>query len=725
MGEKLSRWMRGGRLGRNLTFTLTMLSILSAISTYYVITHSTSPFGADPSLVLALAFVNLSLLLALLVVVSRRVFGLWAALRRGSAGSRLQTRVVVMFSLVAIVPAIIVSVFSVLFFNQGLTSWFDNKVQTALEESVLVAEAYTEEHRENLRRDAIAMANDLNSESYRLISNPQVFNNFVSRQTAMRSLTEAVVFQEGRAIARSSLGFSLAYQNLPPGVLAQADAGEVVLLTDDEDDRVRAMVKLEFFTDTYLLVERFVDPKVIHHIRATEDTVTGYHNLREQIAKLQVRFSLVFAVVVLLLVVVAIWYGLVFANDLVRPIGRLFHAAERVRAGDFTVRVDDSETQDEIGELGRAFNRMTGQLEAQRKELIDANRQLDERRRFSEAVLEGVSAGVVALDKEKNILLCNRPAMALLGLDLKKVRGTSLGKAVPVLEALLLEAEKNEDAGEVAQSNITVEQKEKQLTLHVRVSAERVEDDIRGYVVTFDDITQLMAAQRKAAWAGVARRIAHEIKNPLTPIQLSAERLKRKYYDRIDEGEEREAFGRYIDNIVRNVANIGKMAEEFATFARMPAPVFAEQDMSTLIEEAVFAQKGAHGTIAFEFTPPKKPVLASCDAGQIGQVLTNILKNATESIEERADLTEQGKISVTLRRKDDSCVISVEDNGKGLPEELISQLDEPYVTTKTRGTGLGLAIVKKIIEDHHGELIIENRGKRTNGARVTITLPVA
>jgi two-component system nitrogen regulation sensor histidine kinase NtrY len=504
---------------------------------------------------------------------------------------------------------------------------------------------------------------------------------------------------------------------MPPSALERAKRGEVVLMTA-EHDKVRALVRLDTLNDTYLLVGRLIDSKVLEHMASAQGAVSEYNGLKAQLDRLQVMFSIVFVTLALLLLLAAVWYGMRFAARLTTPISNLVLAAERVRGGDFSARVDDAAYKDEIGTLSRSFNRMTEQLSAQRTELMDANRRLDERRRFSEAVLSGVSAGVIALDRNKHITLSNRSAATILNkIDQPVAPETSIESVLPGIGELLVQAEQL--PGEMAQNTLTLNKNGKTITLHVRVTVEQFDAEIEGFIVTFDDITLLVAAQRNAAWADVARRVAHEIKNPLTPIQLAAERLKRKYLKFIV--DDQESFIKYTDTIAKHVGDIGRMVEEFVSFARMPQPKFSDEDIGGIIRKAVFSAQVANPAIAYKLDIPAQPFMFYCDERQITQIMTNLLKNAAEAIEAKntSPAKGEGAIRVQLSCHDELLEITIEDNGIGLPAVEPQQLLEPYVTTRTKGTGLGLAIVKKIVEDHKGRISLENIPG--GGARVVLS----
>ncbi|MDE3016671.1 MAG: PAS domain-containing sensor histidine kinase [Pseudomonadota bacterium] len=731
---------------------LTLAAFLSATITYGMLAGSNAPLSLVSGRVLTLFIVDAALLLALIGVIGARILRLWASLRAGSAGSRLQKRILVMFSLVTIVPTVIVSVFSALFFNLGIENWFNEQVQTVVRESLAVAEAYLAEHKENIRGDAIAMAGDLNQMASLAYTDPAEFNRIVETQSELRLLTEAAVFQGNRIIAQGRLSFALAFVHIPQDAMERADKGDVVIMTAEED-KVRALIKLKALPDTYLLVGRLIDNRVLNHMENAQGAVKEYDSLKNRLEWLQITFSIVFVASALLLLLAAIWYGMIFAARLTTPISRLVGAAERVRGGDFSARVEGDGGRDEMGMLSRAFNRMTEQLQAQRGELIDANRRIDERRRFSEAVLSGVSAGVIALDRDKNITLFNRSAGAILSkIDQPVTAGKPIDDLLPGIREVLAQAEET-PGGEAAQGTLTLNKNSKTITLHVRAGAEHLGSEIEGFIVTFDDITLLVAAQRGAAWSDVARRVAHEIKNPLTPITLAADRLRRKYLKYIHDDEEN--YLKYIDTITRHVGDIGKMVEEFVSFARMPAPKFVSEDIGGIIRKAVFSAQMTHPAIDYKLELPTQPIVMECDERQIMQVIINLLKNSAESIESSLSLREkaspeaagirhaevasaaqageggvtddaltslpkgEGKIIVRLACENNAVTVSVEDNGGGFPDGDIQHMLHPYVTTRTKGTGLGLAIVKKIVEDHKGRITLENISG--SGAKVTLS----
>ncbi len=720
-------WASRIGLSRKLAIALTLASVAAGMATYGALTGEN--FAPDPRTVLLLLNLDLILFLLLGVVVARRIVQLWAERRRGSAGSKLHVRLVLMFSALAAAPAIVVAVFSALFFNLGVQAWFSDKVRSALGESLAVAEAYLNEHRNTITADVREIAADLDRAGLTLLTNPRQLQQFIGVQAAVRSLSEIVVFDvNGRVLAHSGLTLSLVFTELPSWAIEKARGGEMVVFNPDADDptgvlgdRVRVLVRLERVQDVFLLAGRFVEARVVAHVDRTRDAVAAYESLEGRRSGLQITFAMIFVLVALLLLLAAVWTGLVLANRLVRPIGGLIDAAERVREGDLGARVLESPDDDELGSLSRAFNRMTTQLETQQREVGEANRQLDYRRRFTEAVLSGVTAGVIGLDGRGRINLPNRSASTLLGIDLDRMIGADFADVAPEM-APLLEAARTAP-GRVAHDAVAVQRDGRHRMLTVRIAGEPLEGGAIGYVVTFDDVTELEAAQRAAAWADVARRIAHEIKNPLTPIQLSAERLKRKYLGEIT--NDPETFRICTETIIRQVADIGRMVDEFSSFARMPQPVMRPADIGELVRQTVFLQRNARPEIRFNSVVPTNPMILSIDSRQVAQALTNLLQNAIDSIHGReppeAGGFPPGEITVRVEMADGRCVVRAEDNGKGLPLGDRDRLTEPYVTTRAKGTGLGLAIVKKIMEDHGGELILADRDG--GGARVSLSFP--
>ena len=721
LAVRFADWAGRTGLGYRLPLVLAFLSLGAALVTYAALTGSL-PFAADPQTVLVLLNVDLVLFLVLAATVARRLVSVWMARKRRSVGARLHTRLAVWFGLIALVPAIVVSVSSAVFFSIGVQGWFSDRVRTALEESEIVAKAYLREHRQAIRGDLLAMARDVNRAAPTMWSDPAAFSRLIATQGLLRGLSEAYVFDgSGQILAGWKPSFVLDRDPLPLRALERARDGAPVVFAAGSEDRMRAIVKLDGGPDAFLHVGRFVEPLVLDHIARTEEAVAQYRALEGQRTTFEITFATMFVLVALLLLMAAVGVGLTFAARLSGPITALASAAERVRGGDLATRLAQVDGDDEIASLTAAFNRMTEQLEAQRGELLDANGQLDARRHFIETVLAGVSAGVVGLDAEGRINLANRSASQLLSLDLTRRTGSRFDRAAPELAVLLARARGKADrvSEEVAQ----LDRDGVRRTLLARVVVDRDGRSVRGFVVTLDDITELQAAQRKAAWSDVARRVAHEIKNPLTPIRLAAERIR----SRLSKGTETspEAFESYTETILRHVETIDGMVNEFSEFARMPGPVVTMSDLAEICASTLTLQRAAYPSIAFAARLPEGPVLVPCDARLVGRALTNLLKNAIEAIDGReagagAPLA-PGRVEVALAEDGGNVVLSVRDNGRGLPAEGRERLTEPYVTTREGGTGLGLAIVKKIMEDHGGGLRIgEAPG---GGAEIALIFP--
>jgi two-component system, NtrC family, nitrogen regulation sensor histidine kinase NtrY len=704
-------WARRVNLARKLAYMLAIAAIIAGIATYGALTQTSQPNGADTTNILTLLIIDGVIVLGMSVLVATNLVNLWMARRRGVAGSRLHTRMVFIFSLLAVTPAIVVGVFSALFLNFGIEAWFQPRIQTALDASVAVAAAYTREHRKGIEADALGMASVINRLAPQLVNNPRNLTTLITVQADTRSLTEAVVLDGARGvIARSPLAFTILNEGIPQKALAQAADGQVVILTNEDDDRLRALVRLDGLNNAFLYVGRFIDPQVLGHKQKLLQATDEYRRIEGDRSRIQITQALIFLIVAVLLLLTAIWFALNFAGRLVGPVTSLVGAAERVRDGDLAVRVPEGPVDDEVGMLSRAFNRMTDQLEGQRHALMQANEKLDDRRRFTEAVLSGVSAGVIGLDGDARVNLPNRSALELLETSMEEIIGEPLSVVAPEMEPLLTEAQNR--VSRRAEGQIHLIRKGRTHILLVRIVGDRSGE--QGFVATFDDITELVAAQRTSAWADIARRIAHEIKNPLTPIQLSAERLKRKYLKEVT--SDPEVFINCTDTIIRQVGDIGRMVDEFSAFARMPSPKFEVEKLNELVQEAIFMQQVAHPEVTYNSRLSESGISLKCDRRQVAQAMTNLLQNAADALTEAHQ--PNGEIVVSVLEEDGDAIIEITDNGPGFPEEDQHRLTEPYVTHRDKGTGLGLAIVKKVMEDHGGQLVLARRAGGGASARL-------
>ncbi len=717
-------------LSSRLTVGLTIAAVVISLAT--AINLAESPLGADPAINVALILIDLMVVLPLAGLIAFRIVLLWSARRRGKAGSRLHARLVLLFSFVAVAPAIVVAVFSAAMFEFGIQSWFSSRVGTALRESVQMTEKYVDEHIIALQADIRNLASDINESALELMNEPQRLPDFFNRRVRERGIVGASVFDEfGRVLVGNVGSFSPANEtpaNLRAAISRIRRDGDIVLVARRGEHNIRAITRLTIFFDSnlYLYVSRPIEPTLRSHMLRMKEAVDEYLMLEGQRSGMQIGYFLLYGVVSLLLLLAAVWLGLYFANRMIRPISELIAASERVGKGDLGVRVR-SFGQDEITNLSRSFNQMTGELERNREELVEANRQVEARREFTEKVLEGVTAGVIGLDAGRRINLPNGSASDLLGIDLESRIGEKIADIVPEFGEMMDRVERN--PARRHGSEIVIHRNDRARTLMVRLAAERLGSETVGYVLTFDDITDLQQAQRTAAWADVARRIAHEIKNPLTPIQLSAERLRRKYLKQIE--TDPEVFDTCTDTIIRQVDDIGRLVSEFSSFARMPAPRMKENDLRTLCRQAIFLERSAHPAIAYEFAKSQTPLRVLCDGHQIGQALTNLLQNAANAIEEQrgpggSGSGPAGAIAVTIDDDEAGITVSIADTGPGLPTDMLHRLTEPYVSTRAKGTGLGLAIVRKIMEDHGGELRLKNdysAERKICGATVSMAFP--
>lgn len=722
------RWTRRVDLAPKLELILALAAIAAGVAAYSILAESSVPLRSEAKPVSVTLVIGILMIpiLGLTALIARRLFHVVSDRRRQSAGSRLHGRIVLIFGAVAIVPTLLIGIFASVLFEFGFQVWFSERVRTVLDNAATVAEGYVREHRKIIEADLRAMANDLNRGALVYQSDADSLQQEVFRQAAIRSLNEAVLFDASmNVIARASFNLTTGSGGISRSDLERASGGELVMIDDvsRETDRVGALLRLDNFYESYLYVSRRVDAKVMASYLDGQGALSQYQDLERQREDAQIRFNLMLISVAVALLLAAIMLGLWFATRLTAPISHLVAAAEQVRLGNLATRVPLKGSMDEIGTLARAFNRMTSQLEGQRQKLTLTNEELDLRRAFIEAVLEGVSAGVVGLTPSGVVDAVNRSAMDLLGLESAKyIMGKSLDEVAPQLGKVLQDLIDTRSDSEEAQVELNI--LDTLRTLDVRVSAEGDGDDVTGYVLTFDDMTEQLSYQRRAAWADVARRIAHEIKNPLTPIQLSAERLQRKYMAEIH--SDPATFERCTSTIIRQVGDLRDMVDEFSSFARMPAPVFRVDDLKDVIRQAAFLHEVGSPDVEFQLDLPNGTVDVPCDRRLIAQALTNILKNALESIDAvhqksdgSTDDNGSGWIGISLADDGEELTLTVRDNGRGLPVAERMKLMEPYVTTRVKGTGLGLAIVKKIMEDHGADISLAD--DESGGAAVTIT----
>ena len=695
------------------------VAVLVAVGSYFLIeSGDSSQRLLTPPLVALLLVANLIPGVAILVLLGRRIAQRRAADSPIGGRGQLHVRLVALFSMLAAVPMVLVTIFASLLFQYGVEFWFSDRARGMLENaSTLARESYDEEWR-RVGTETATMASDVSSALSAMPADSRDFQEFLFKQLYVRNLSEAVVVRRLASGELQSLALVNPYDRpleraiTPQMVTSLESSGTVVnilgggqyrVFTEPQGDRFAALSKLQLANDTYLYAARVFSPRVSSQIRRGEAILNDYRALQERSRSLQLQFNAALLIISLIIVGIAVFIALAVADRLVRPVAELVAAARAVEGGDLTARVvEDGRRYDEIGTLSHAFNRMTGQLQAQTEAL-------DSRRALLEAVMGGVSAGIISIDDDRVIRVINRSATILLDAEQESPLGRPLAEIAPELDQLL--------AAGARETIVEVAVRGEPKTLAVRVA--RTDE---GAILTFDDITQQQLDQRRAAWSDVARRVAHEIKNPLTPIQLAAERLQRRYGKTVEEGD--TTFARLTETIVRQVGDLRRMVDEFSSFARMPKPVFRQETLVDIARQAVFLHEVAHPAVKFAIYHDDPGPQLVCDRRQMGQALTNIVKNAVEAVEARTEAagTADGMVAVSISEEMGRVAITVADNGIGLPAER-ERIVEPYMTTRARGTGLGLAIVKKIVEEHLGQIGFSDRPG--GGTLVTIILDPA
>ncbi|HEY4857420.1 MAG TPA: PAS domain-containing sensor histidine kinase [Xanthobacteraceae bacterium] len=703
-----------GWLARALGLSAVAIALLSALVTFVVLAGLT-PIAPTHEVVVTLLLVNAVTVVLLILFIAREVWGVWQARLRGRAAARLHVRIVALFSVIAAVPAVLVAIVASVTLDRGLDRLFSRQTHSLIENSLMVADAYVREHVQFVRADSIAIAIELARAKPLFEQSRDQFHQFVAVQASIRGLPAVLVLDKGlNVIDQADAAVNQTFVKPSPEVLAGVNDTEPQVAMFLEANYVAAIIKLRGYADTYLYIARLLDPRVLAQLRATQAGVAQYADLEARRIGIQIAFGLMYTVIALIVLLSAVWIGLNFANYLVAPIRRLIGAAQIVATGNLYVQVPTHRSEGDLGQLGQTFNKMTQELRTQRDDIVRARDLIDSRRRFTEAVLAGASAGVIGVDAESCISILNRSAERLIGRSDAEALGKPLLEIVPELADLFAAARSG--LQRLVQGQVTINRNGRERNLSVRVTSEQSGSAERGYVVTLDDITDLVTAQRTSAWADVARRIAHEIKNPLTPIQLSAERLRRKYASMIkDDGG---VFQQCTDTIVRQVDDIKRMVDEFSRFARMPKPVMAQEDVADAVRQVVFLQRVGNPDIDIDVEIAEDPMAARFDRRLISQALTNIIKNATEAINAvpPSELG-RGRIRVWAGREGGDVVIDVIDNGIGLPKENRRRLLEPYVTTREKGTGLGLAIVGRILEDHGGRIELGDAADKIPGQR--------
>lgn len=687
------------------TMTLFILGPLLALATFVLIG---GPFsvGAENAVLRFVLLFDLVYVLVVAALVINRIFRIIVARRAKSAGSRLHLRLAGVFTVVALTPTILVAIFAMLTINMGLEAWFSERVRNAIGAALTAAESYKIEQYEGLNKDIRTLKDFIDDNLPAIQRNgfPAVLAQGQSQ--IQRGLKEAFVIDGSSGLrVRGIRSYLFFYEAPTPQEIQRAEDGQIVFILDGEHNELRALMKLTTYLDRYLYVTREVDGALLALLDDTQQMAQLYQQQEQERGRRLFEFGLIYLGFALILILAAIWLSLWFAERLSRPVGRLAGAAQRVGAGDMNVRVPQEQGDDEIAMLGRYFNEMTKQLKAQRDALLNNTRQIEDRQRVFDSVLGSVTSGVVGLNPERRIEFINRAACDLLNLP-QGATQQAIEDAVPEFTALIDKVETSKS--EAHQEEVRVVRRGRIENLLVRVAKRRDESDaLIGYVVAFDDVTDLVSAQRMAAWGDVARRIAHEVKNPLTPIKLSAERIKRKFAKALP--QEQEAVVAMTDTIIRQTDDLRRIVDDFSKFARMPEPDRVDTDIAKVLRDALALQSVAGRDVEFEADIPNSTVNFVCDATLMSQVFINLIKNAVEAIEARRSKGQvfNARVQVSLKQGPDMIEIAVSDTGIGLPQDR-AQLFEPYVTTRDEGTGLGLSIVKKIVEEHDGTMHLED-----------------
>jgi two-component system, NtrC family, nitrogen regulation sensor histidine kinase NtrY len=690
------------------------LALFSAFLTFVVLTGLTR---IEPTREVAVSFmlINGATILVLVGIIFREVWQVMQARRRGRAAARLHVQIVSLFSVIAVLPAVLVALVANVTIDRGLDRLFSGPTRDVIQNSLIIARAYMQGHAQLIRGDILGMANDIAHARPLYDQDRKSFRELLTASAASRNLPGAMLIDKDRNVLETAqTGIQLAFAAPPPEFLRNVNETEPEIAVLPEENYVAAVIRLRAFNDTFLYVARQLDPHVVAQLKQTEASVAEYAEIESRRLGIQVNFALIFAVIALTILMASILIGLNFANWLVAPIRRLMGAANMVSTGDLHVQVPVLRSEGDLAQLGETFNKMTQELRTQRDELVSASDVIDSRRRFIEAVLSSASAGIIGVDASGSVGILNRSAEKLIGHAESETLDHPLSDVLPELDEMMKTA--RESTQRLVQGQITINREGHERILSVRVTAEQTSQTRDSYIITLDDITELVSAQRTSAWADVARRIAHEIKNPLTPIQLSAERIRRKFGKVIT--EDKAVFEQCTETIVRQVDDIRRMVDEFSRFARMPKPVIEGEDVADTVRQAVFLMRVGHPDVEIEAEIRGEPMLAQFDRRLISQALTNIIKNATEAIEVvPAGELGKGRIDVIATRDNDDIVIDVIDNGIGLPKVSRARLLEPYVTTREKGTGLGLAIVGRVLEDHGGRIELKDASDVRPGAR--------
>ena len=666
--------------------------------------------------------ISFLLIVIIFFILLKNIFFILNQIKLEKAGQELQKKILLIFSIIALTPTLFISFFSIFIFDAALSGWFNKKISTAISQSVEVANQYLDEHQSGMRGDILELVNLININSEIFSSDKNKFNNFLDKYTRQHNLSEAVIIDSiGNVLAFSEFVFEYTYTEIPPKFYDTANNGKILIVKEDDSNKMRAFIKLPQYIDAYLLITSFVDQRVLNAIKSTSIAVSDYQSIEIKQFDIKISFIVIFLLITLILLFTSLIIGLNIANRLFEPITSLIKGAEEVGGGNLDYKISDEVLSkiniNEIKRLVQAFNLMISDLKSNRVDLEHANDQLDKRRKFSESVLSGVYSGVIGLDKNLKINLPNVTATNLLGITIGKDFGKPILDIVPeftdVINSLLI-SKKN-----VVEDKIYIVRDDKVLNLITRFVVQKSDDLILGYVLTFDDVTSLIAAQKMGAWSDIARRIAHEIKNPLTPIRLAAERLMNKLSSnrKID----KKTFEQSLNMITRQVDDIHHLVDEFSSFARMPSPKLKVININKVIVEYINPMISSFEKVLIEVDDVIENALIMGDEKQIRQACGNLIKNSYENL--NSNDIKNARISIIFKIENNFAEIYVNDNGTGIEKSIISQIIEPYFTTKVGGSGLGLAITKKIIDDHNGSIFIRPL-KGSKGTSILLKFPL-
>ena len=679
-------------------------------------------FNDNKNLFIIFLAISFLIIVSLFNIFFKNFLDIFNNLKLKKAGQELQKKILIIFSAITLTPTLLIAFFSIFIFDAALSGWFNKKISTAISQSVEVANQYLNEHQSAIRGEILELVNLINTNSNFLSSDKNKFNKFLNKYTRQHNLSEAVIIDSiGNVLAFSEFVFEYTYTEIPQKYYDIANDDKIFIVKEDDSNKIRAFIKLSQFIDAYLLITRFVDQKVLNAIESTSIAVSDYQSIELKQFDIKISFIVIFILITVILLFTSLIIGLNIANRLLEPISSLIKGAEEVGGGNLDYKISNNVLSkiniNEIKRLVQAFNLMISDLKSNRVDLEHANDQLDKRRKFSESVLSGVYSGVIGLDKDLKINLPNITATELLNISINEDYGKSILDVVPEFKNLIENFLKSNS--NVVEDKIQIVRNDKILNLITRLVVQKTDSVVLGYVLTFDDITSLIAAQKMGAWSDIARRIAHEIKNPLTPIRLSAERLKNK----LNNGKkiDKKIFEQSLDMITRQVDDIHHLVNEFSSFARMPSPKLKLINIYNVITDYIKPLSSSFDNVTVEVDNKIDNALIMADEKQIRQACNNLIKNSYENIS--LNKINDGKIIICFGIENDFATVTISDNGTGIDKSIISKILEPYYTTKVGNSGLGLAITKKIIDDHNG-IILFKPLKLTKGTTVVLKFPL-